>query len=146
MHPRVLSIRIALGNFKAQLASSHLTSYFSPCSAFRPPPCGGLTSACPLCRSFVWRLHMKLRYQTLISRLKHVRACGEDSRHTSMVNTMFLCTLFKHSGNRNTVSFDGSSQGRLAMVIYEWSDNAMLGKTTSTSDDTLPVCVLADFK
>ena len=37
-----------------------------------------------------------------------------------------------------TVTFDGSSQGQLAAVIYEWSDVDYLGKTTSFVED-LPV-------
>jgi hypothetical protein len=37
------------------------------------------------------------------------------------------------------VTFDeSSSQGQLAMVIYEWKDVKYLGVTTSTTDDTLP--------
>lgn len=45
-------------------------------------------------------------------------------------------------GDSNThidITFDNSSQGQLAMVIYEWSDSQYLGKITSLSDDTLPV-------
>ncbi|CAK5264482.1 unnamed protein product, partial [Mycena citricolor] len=44
--------------------------------------------------------------------------------------------------NQNTfinVTFDASSQGQLAMVIYEWSDVQYLGKITSYTDDELPV-------
>ena len=47
--------------------------------------------------------------------------------------------------NQNTyinVSFDATSQGQLAMVIYEWSDVKYLGKVTSDSDDDLPVSPL----
>ncbi|TFK56672.1 protein PTM1 [Heliocybe sulcata] len=36
------------------------------------------------------------------------------------------------------VSFDGTSQGQLAMVIYEWGDMEFLGKVTSMTDDSLP--------
>lgn len=36
------------------------------------------------------------------------------------------------------VTFDASSQGQLAMVIYEWKDMPYLGKVT-TPDGTLPV-------
>ncbi|KAF9269939.1 hypothetical protein L218DRAFT_975984 [Marasmius fiardii PR-910] len=36
------------------------------------------------------------------------------------------------------VTFDASSQGQLAMVIYEWTDSSYLGKITSMSDETLP--------
>ena len=38
------------------------------------------------------------------------------------------------------VTFDEtSSQGQVAMVIYEWKDVKYLGVTTSVSDDSLPV-------
>ena len=37
------------------------------------------------------------------------------------------------------VTFDSSSQGQLAMVIYEWKDMQYLGKVTSMVDDMLPV-------
>ncbi|KIK70735.1 hypothetical protein GYMLUDRAFT_149265 [Collybiopsis luxurians FD-317 M1] len=36
------------------------------------------------------------------------------------------------------VSFDATSQGQLAMVIYEWSDSEYLGKLTSVTDELLP--------
>lgn len=38
----------------------------------------------------------------------------------------------------HAVTFDKSSQGQLAAVIYEWSDVEYLGKTTSYIED-LPV-------
>lgn len=37
------------------------------------------------------------------------------------------------------VTFDASSQGQLAMVVYEWADMRYLGKVTSMADDYLPV-------
>lgn len=38
------------------------------------------------------------------------------------------------------VTFDATSQGNLAMVIYEWADVQYLGKETTTeSDEDLPV-------
>ncbi|KAA1468007.1 hypothetical protein DENSPDRAFT_857022 [Dentipellis sp. KUC8613] len=43
--------------------------------------------------------------------------------------------------NKNTfinVSFDSTSQGQLAMVIYEWKDSPYLGKVTSDENDYLP--------
>lgn len=41
---------------------------------------------------------------------------------------------------RLSVTFDSSSQGQVAMVIYEWKDVGYLGKATSQDDDdTLPV-------
>jgi hypothetical protein len=39
------------------------------------------------------------------------------------------------------VTFDSTSQGQVAMVIYEWSDVEYLGKVTSTVGD-LPVSAL----
>ncbi|KAJ7110018.1 lung seven transmembrane receptor-domain-containing protein [Mycena epipterygia] len=36
------------------------------------------------------------------------------------------------------VTFDASSQGQLAMLVYEWSDVQYLGKITSFTDDDLP--------
>lgn len=43
----------------------------------------------------------------------------------------------------STVTFDSSSQGELAMVIYEWKDVRYLGKETSPgTDDDLPVSTL----
>ncbi|KAI0296242.1 lung seven transmembrane receptor-domain-containing protein [Russula brevipes] len=36
------------------------------------------------------------------------------------------------------VSFDSSSQGHVAIVIYEWKDSQYLGKVTSEIDDYLP--------
>ena len=43
---------------------------------------------------------------------------------------------------RNLVSFERGSEGQVAIVIYEWSDASYLGKETSKTDDTLPVCVV----
>jgi hypothetical protein len=40
------------------------------------------------------------------------------------------------------VSFDATSQGQVAMVIYEWSDAKYLGKVTEFSDEDLPVSLL----
>ena len=37
------------------------------------------------------------------------------------------------------VTFDATSQGQLAMVVYEWADMRYLGKVTSMVDDYLPV-------
>ncbi|KAG5654686.1 hypothetical protein H0H81_007442 [Sphagnurus paluster] len=36
------------------------------------------------------------------------------------------------------VSFDATSQGQVAMVIYEWADAQYLGKSTDPTDDFLP--------
>ncbi len=40
------------------------------------------------------------------------------------------------------VSFDSTSQGHLAMVIYEWRDYQYLGKVTSETEEHLPVSVV----
>ncbi|KAL0576801.1 hypothetical protein V5O48_005171 [Marasmius crinis-equi] len=40
--------------------------------------------------------------------------------------------------NSPPVTFDASSQGQLAMVIYEWTDAPFLGKVTSTEDEIIP--------
>jgi len=37
------------------------------------------------------------------------------------------------------VSFDSTSQGNLAIVIYEWKDYKYLGKVTSNTEELLPV-------
>lgn len=36
-------------------------------------------------------------------------------------------------------TFDSTSEGQLAMVIYEWRDMSYLGKITSYIDESLPV-------
>ncbi|RDB28403.1 Membrane protein PTM1 [Hypsizygus marmoreus] len=44
-------------------------------------------------------------------------------------------------GSKSTyinVSFDATSQGQLAMVIYEWADAQYLGRVTDPTDDYLP--------
>lgn len=44
------------------------------------------------------------------------------------------------------VSFDSTSQGHLAMVIYEWEDAKYLGKVrVSDVGDELPVCLVYAF-
>ena len=40
---------------------------------------------------------------------------------------------------RLIVSFAASSQGQLAMVIYEWADAKYLGNATGSADENLPV-------
>ncbi|KAF5388543.1 hypothetical protein D9757_004631 [Collybiopsis confluens] len=37
------------------------------------------------------------------------------------------------------MTFDATSQGQLAMVIYEWRDSSYLGKLTSVTDELLPL-------
>ncbi|EPQ60397.1 protein PTM1 [Gloeophyllum trabeum ATCC 11539] len=50
-----------------------------------------------------------------------------------------VCTgMWGGSNAHINVSFDSTSQGQLAMVIYEWRDMEYLGKVTSMTDDSLP--------
>lgn len=50
--------------------------------------------------------------------------------------SLFLIVVFKTP----EVSFDNTSPGHFAMVIYEWKDVQYLGKiTTPETDDNLPV-------
>ncbi|THH19061.1 hypothetical protein EW146_g2036 [Bondarzewia mesenterica] len=51
-----------------------------------------------------------------------------------------ICSgMWSNSKTYINVSFDSTSQGQLAMVIYEWKDSPYLGKVTSETDDSLPV-------
>ena len=43
------------------------------------------------------------------------------------------------------VSFEDTSRGQVAMVIYEWRDVAYLGKASSRIDDTIPVSNMLYF-
>jgi hypothetical protein len=58
---------------------------------------------------------------------------------------VYLCewyghkVLYKDQTHIPQVSFDATSQGNVAMVIYEWADAPYLGKVTSMTDDSLPV-------
>jgi hypothetical protein len=57
-----------------------------------------------------------------------------------MVNIAVLRTPSARAEDVCPVTFDkASSQGQVAMVIYEWRDSQYLGKVTSMIDDTLPV-------
>ncbi|KAI0052524.1 hypothetical protein FA95DRAFT_1580094 [Auriscalpium vulgare] len=50
-----------------------------------------------------------------------------------------ICSgMWSGSNTYINVSFDSTSQGQLAMVIYEWKDYQYLGKLTSETDDFLP--------
>jgi hypothetical protein len=50
-----------------------------------------------------------------------------------------ICSgMWANSKTHINITFDKSSQGQLAMVVYEWSDSRYLGKVTSLSDDSLP--------
>jgi hypothetical protein len=100
---------------------------------------------------------MKLEYQTRVcaSRIddvvqlmtnaqsmrdKAAAECGEDRLPISMVrNTVFGEINANEPGY--PVTFDKSSQGQVAMIIYEWTDEDFLGKerqNTETFED-LPV-------
>lgn len=59
------------------------------------------------------------------------------TRHISMVGSCPYVST--DSSDPVQVSFDSTSQGQLAMVIYEWADAPYLGKITSEEDDYLPV-------
>ncbi len=43
------------------------------------------------------------------------------------------------------ISFEATSQGNVAMVVYEWADAQYLGKVTSRTDDLLPVSSVLRF-
>lgn len=88
----------------------------------------------------------KSRYRTPTIRDKYAQECGRTPRRTS---TVFTSRTDPECANRlltspHTVTFDESSHGQLAAVIYEWSDVEYLGKTTSYVDD-LPVSVGVGF-
>ena len=92
------------------------------------------------CPSFPLFSPTRSRSQTPTIRVKYVQECGRTPRRTSMVSTSRAdpeCTECTLTSSR-TVTFDKSSHGQLAAVIYEWSDVQYLGKTTSYVDD-LPV-------
>jgi len=64
---------------------------------------------------------------------------GMWASQSTFINGRHVCIKWCCDPHAGTVTFDSLSQGHLAMVIYEWQDNTYLGKTTSTSDDSLPV-------
>ncbi|KAH0591001.1 hypothetical protein H2248_001112 [Termitomyces sp. 'cryptogamus'] len=50
-----------------------------------------------------------------------------------------ICTgMWASKSTYINVSFDATSQGQVAMVIYEWADVGYLGKSTDSTDDYLP--------
>lgn len=86
------------------------------------------------------QLDMSSSSQTRTILAKYVRECGQASRLSSTVRS--TCTTYARQilTRRVVVTFDeSSSQGQVAMVIYEWKDVKYLGVTTSTTDDSLPV-------
>lgn len=56
-----------------------------------------------------------------------------------MVRGHSSTSLLLNVAKLELVSFDSTSQGHLAMVIYEWKDYQYLGKVTSKTDEYLPV-------
>ncbi|KAG6876836.1 hypothetical protein C0992_011599 [Termitomyces sp. T32_za158] len=53
-----------------------------------------------------------------------------------------VCTgMWASKSTYINVSFDATSQGQVAMVIYEWADAGYLGKSTDATDDYLPVSI-----
>ncbi|KLO20660.1 hypothetical protein SCHPADRAFT_918102 [Schizopora paradoxa] len=69
-------------------------------------------------------------------------ACGVAAYEVPISDTDYssqVCSgMWGGSSAYINVTFDASSQGQLAMVIYEWKDVDMLGKVTSMTDDSLP--------
>ncbi|KAL5494927.1 hypothetical protein ACEPAI_389 [Sanghuangporus weigelae] len=68
--------------------------------------------------------------------------CGIAAYEVPFADTDYsaqVCSgMFGGSNAFINVTFDDSSQGQLAMVIYEWKDVQYLGKVTSLVDDYLP--------
>ena len=65
-----------------------------------------------------------------VGRKQHLhKRCAHRSKavHRLGLNVYYVAT------------FDSSSQGQLAMVIYEWKDVEYLGKVTSNADELYPV-------
>jgi hypothetical protein len=62
----------------------------------------------------------------------------EDAEYSRQICSGMWANQYTHIN----VSFDPTSQGHLAMVIYEWRDVAYLGKVTSETDEGLPVSAL----
>jgi hypothetical protein len=71
---------------------------------------------------------------------KYVRECGQASPLSLTVRSTCIIYVCQILTRRVIVTFDeSSSQGQVAMVIYEWKDVKYLGAITSTTDDSLPV-------
>ncbi|EIM92270.1 uncharacterized protein STEHIDRAFT_46983 [Stereum hirsutum FP-91666 SS1] len=84
---------------------------------------------------------MVLRSLTLLSTL-FVAAATAAGYEVPIVDRDYsrqICSgMWSNAQTYINVSFDSSSQGQLAMVIYEWADAPYLGKITSEEDDYLP--------
>jgi phage baseplate assembly protein W len=64
----------------------------------------------------------------------------EWSKH---IHKWYACRYYepRHDIELALVTFDSTSHGHLAMVIYEWKDYQYLGKVTSVTED-LPVSIV----
>ena len=91
-------------------------------------------------------LPLVFSYQVQISDTDYSRqiCSGMWADSTTYINGIYWLTSPERAEHlltsSHTVTFDKSSQGQLAAVIYEWSDVKYLGKTTSYIED-LPVSV-----
>lgn len=87
----------------------------------------------------LWRQVLRLHFPILTIPDKYVLGCGEAQAPISTVRSIVLC----HEANvhpRLIVTFDmQSSNGQVAMAIYEWKDVKYLGVVTSNTDYSLPV-------
>ena len=63
---------------------------------------------------------------------------GNSKTYINGMIFLFLI-LNCHTSLVLVVTFDDASEGQVSMVIYEWRDNAMLGKVTSLDEAGLPV-------
>ena len=86
-----------------------------------------------------WFRPLKSLSQTRTMIVKYAQACGQTSRPSSMVRTFYNVTKPFCNAQCTLVTFDSTSQGQLAMVIYEWHDAPYLGKVTSYINDFYPV-------
>lgn len=84
---------------------------------------------------------MKSNSQTRTIPVKYVQECGVAQLLSSTVRSQHVQRVQgTYTYIYHIVTFDErSSQGQVAMVIYEWKDVKFLGVTTPTSDDSLPV-------
>jgi len=82
---------------------------------------------------------MKSSSQIQTIPVKYVRECGVARPLSSTVRSICRQRV-PQLLMRYLVTFDeSSSQGQVAMVVYEWKDVKYLGVITSMTDDSLPV-------
>ncbi len=115
----------------AQLVTTPLRPWDAASSCFPAPP---FSFSSPHSQ-----LVMRSQFSTKTTRGKSAPECGAINIHSSMVRAHLTSTVY--ATKLGLVSFDSTSQGHLAMVIYEWKDYQYLGKVTSETDDYLPVSV-----